>query len=1199
MKAKTAGRGELRRSLPAVAPVLGILMTAAALTIQAAETTAPAAAEQPRELRVGDRVLGHIAAGGGSDSYALIIEAPMTVVIRMEKVLGSTIDPKIRVIDAHGDEIGSDDDDGGDLDAQLALMLRPGRYTIAAQAVGTGSGDYALRVEEQVVHSLSLGAVILGNMDENTREMLFRVSVPKRTRLRVAMCRVLGSEIDPKVAVADTQGREIGTDDDGGEGLNALLRRTVEPGSYLVTARRAGTSGGQYLLAVTDEDAPPIGSSIAVGGRFAGTVIDPSQPVVAMLHIGAEVQDVRILADRAGASELDPFLIVVDSAGNIVGSDDDSGNDTDAMLRLPLARGDYQIFVGSYGTSAGGFALSVETDHLPELALRQSIHGELGPRASDMYRFVAERDMDILIDVEKSVGKAGTAELDPKVTLRSLSGAEIGSDDDSGEDNNARLSLHVTRRAYAVVVSGYGRAGGGYTITVHEPATRDLGAVRVGEQRSGAIASSGERHVYHLQLAQPTAVAIDLEAPEGSELDPKVALRRENGEEIADDDDGGERSNARISRRLAAGTYAIIAMGYGSKTGGYVLSVAAQDVGTVEVGMRRLGAIRQAGGEDHYTYAVPTQQAVIIRAEQVLGSTIDPLVVIYDANGNEIARDDDSGEGTNARLRQMLEPGDYDIMVRGVGSSMGDYVLAVERVVDISDASLPTVALGDRKLGRILSGDQIDRYHLVLDRPTNVMIRLDKLGNSRLDPKLAVQSEDGAELESDDDDGGNSNALIRRNLAAGQYFIVAQGYGDTAGEYALSIDEEHVAERDLGPLTGERTIEDTIGASGERAAFTFSLHAAAYLTISMEHTTSELDPYLELYQADGEQVATDDDDGSGTNALIEQNLEPGHYRVITSGYSGSTGPYRLAFYFGERTTSERQQGAIGMNETRSGEIPARGRDETRDAWRLMVPVRSQVEIHLDAAENSEIDPYLRIMDDAGTELASDDDGGEGTNALIRRDLTPGAYTIVASGYTRSTGSYVLRVSSVTGGGVLSFEESDHGLGVISDPTQERALAIGKYSFRAIRGDHVASTPESAGFTAGVVGVAAVCVEGPERQGYGLAFRITGRGDNLGCYAFEIDASGEYRLVRRARGRVIDIIPWTGAAAIEKGRYAQNILRVEANGPDFTLSINGTEVGRATDTTYVEGMAGLSVSEGLRILFDDLEIPQEAGVRSGH
>jgi len=61
-------------------------------------------------------------------------------------------------------------------------------------------------------------------------------------------------------------------------------------------------------------------------------------------------------------------------------------------------------------------------------------------------------------------------------------------------------------------------------------------------------------------------------------------------------------------------------------------------------------------------------------------------------------------------------------------------------------------------------------------------------------------------------------------------------------------------------------------------------------------------------------------------------------------------------------------------------------------------------------ESKEFDVYLRVLDAAGKQLASDDDGGENLNARLRfRPAREGNYQVVATRFGNREGDYLLKV----------------------------------------------------------------------------------------------------------------------------------------------------------------------------------------------
>ena len=640
------------------------------------------ATDERRELRIGDRTLGTISTSGGSIRYGLNVNATKTLTIRMDKVLDSAIDPKLTIYDSNGSQVATDDDGGEGLNALISVTLQPGQYVVAAQAVGTSSGDFLLRVEEQQATTLSLGTAVLGEITTSMNEVAYRVNIPRTTNLRIRMNKLLGSTLDPKVTLVDGSGTEIATDDDGGGSLNALLQRSVPSGEYVVRARRVGTSTGKFMLSVYDQDAPPGGASVRVGDSVTEIINDPNVPAVFRLTVNDEFQDCRITVDKTEGSNLDPNLIVTNRSGEIIGSDDDSGEGNGALLRLSLGRGDYQLFVGGYGTTTGAFRLTVAPDRVPSISVGETKRGVLATGGSDLYRFTTPRAREVTISLRKAaapatsqsvqqfrqigsipsgggfsrfaytvdseqplvvrVDKIGDGSLDPKVTVYDQNGNEVGSDDDSGDGLNARLSRVFAPGVYTIQVSSVNNSSGDFILMV-------------GPDTGG-----------------------------GSTLDPKLIVKNASGSEVASDDDGGEGNDALLTTNLAAGTYQIIAMAYGSTSGAYELTVSEvvpQDMGAISPGQTKTGALT-SGGRHRYSLRVASSAVIAIDVMKAADSSLDPQVVLRGSSGEEIAMNDDGGDGNNARIIRRLEPGSYEIVVRGYQATAGGYTLMVESFAD-------------------------------------------------------------------------------------------------------------------------------------------------------------------------------------------------------------------------------------------------------------------------------------------------------------------------------------------------------------------------------------------------------------------------------------------------------------------------------------------------------------------------------------
>lgn len=94
------------------------------------------------------------------------------------------------------------------------------------------------------------------------------------------------------------------------------------------------------------------------------------------------------------------------------------------------------------------------------------------------------------------------------------------------------------------------------------------------------------------------------------------------------------------------------------------------------------------------------------------------------------------------------------------------------------------------------------------------------------------------------------------------------------------------------------------------------------------------------------------------------------------------------------------------------------------------------------------------------------------------------------------------------------------------------------------------------------------------------------------YAFLIQGSGSYAIMRARSRQLTPLVNWTASDAIQQGP-ARNHIRAVCVGNYLALYINDRFVASATDDTYTSGQVGLAASAanrlGTRIAFDNLAI----------
>jgi hypothetical protein len=345
------------------------------------------------------------------------------------------------------------------------------------------------------------------------------------------------------------------------------------------------------------------------------------------------------------------------------------------------------------------------------------------------------------------------------------------------------------------------------------------------------------------------------------------------------------------------------------------------------------------------------------------------------------------------------------------------------------------------RVGQSLQGQLVESDEPVLDRGRFHAYRFDATEGQRLlvtaessefDTYLIVGRQVGPvldEIKSDDDGGEDTNSRLRFTAPrTGQYVLLVQAYSEeSTGPFSVSLAPAPA------PTTGgsrpisfggteEGELADTDNEDDESGKFydEYTFRGRAGQRIQVDMTSDEFDAFLELGRLDGcdfTSITTDDDGGEGTGSRIRYVLEEdGEYVVRATTYSQGTGPYTLVL--AERAVSTRVPQSITSGQAASGSLD--DEDEVLDTdnsffdlWTYQGRAGEQVRISM---ESDDFDTYVAIGRMEGgefVEIATMDDGGEGTNSLLEVTLPEdGEYVIRANSFSAAeTGAYTLRVDT--------------------------------------------------------------------------------------------------------------------------------------------------------------------------------------------
>jgi serine/threonine protein kinase len=263
--------------------------------------------------------------------------------------------------------------------------------------------------------------------------------------------------------------------------------------------------------------------------------------------------------------------------------------------------------------------------------------------------------------------------------------------------------------------------------------------------------------------------------------------------------------------------------------------------------------------------------------------------------------------------------------------------------------------------------------------------RTSENGNS--DPYLWIYDPNGNLLSQNDDGGPGRNAVINQQLTAGRQYTIKAGFSGTgSGSYTLR----------MSSLTGSIPSEGGSVQVSESTDYTFTPNRTGLWTFRTSENGNS-DPYLWIYDSNGNLLSQNDDGGPGRNAVINQQLTAGTQYTVRAGFSGTgSGSYTLTM-----------SSLTGIISNEGGSVQV---SEITDF--TFTPNRTGFWTFR-TSENGNSDPYLWIFDSSGSLLSQNDDGGSGRNALINQQLTAGTQYIIRAGFS-GTGSGVYTLTANTG-----------------------------------------------------------------------------------------------------------------------------------------------------------------------------------------
>lgn len=302
---------------------------------------------------------------------------------------------------------------------------------------------------------------------------------------------------------------------------------------------------------------------------------------------------------------------------------------------------------------------------------------------------------------------------------------------------------------------------------------------------------------------------------------------------IQNDDISNTNTNSRISVTLqSSGTYTILANSFDvGAVGTYSLSLtagttctptttsiapAAGSTVTTNGALANTDCTLDDGSFfDVFTFTGTAGQQVALQ----LNASFDTFLFLVAPDGDELARDDNGGGGTNSRIpavsgiARLPQTGTYRVVVNSLNASVtGNYSLLL--ALDATNCPSTPINLGQTVSGTLQAGDcrlpadssLIDVYTFNGTAGQTINVAMD---SSALDAYLFLLAPSGTELDEDDNGSGGTNARIPSGKRAfngtlpstGTYVIYANSATATgSGAYTLTVSGSQICTYTLSAI---------------------------------------------------------------------------------------------------------------------------------------------------------------------------------------------------------------------------------------------------------------------------------------------------------------------------------------------------------------------------------------------------------------
>ncbi len=414
-------------------------------------------------------------------------------------------------------------------------------------------------------------------------------------------------------------------------------------------------------------------------------------------------------------------------------------------------------------------------------------------------------------------------DLDPYVLLTDELGNILTSSDDEGPGADALIAYQriPADGRYFVIASRFGQAHGstaGEFLLLLEHvggAETDDTVLDYGDSVFGRISSDEPLTFYFLRAQRGDVINITVRRISG-DLDPRVDLATTDGVVLISNDDdpqaeGTLDAGIRNFIVLKSGVYLIAATRFGEKAGdtdgGFVLEVQRtppeelgkrpEEARLIDYGMDVSAAVDDDVPVRYFRFDARRGDVITATLNAEAGD-LDPLLKLIDANLTELASNNDTRDGRDARIAAFTLPqaGTYYLVAtrngEQAGRTSGSFNLQLNGRAGVTGGRALEIVYGATVSGRIESGRDAEEYVFFGGQGDVIDITMERTSGD-LDPLITLYDSDRKQIAFDDDTAGEQNALIKGFTLPrdDMFYLVASRFereqGTTSGAYLLTL----------------------------------------------------------------------------------------------------------------------------------------------------------------------------------------------------------------------------------------------------------------------------------------------------------------------------------------------------------------------------------------------------------------------------